>query len=167
MIIWGAAYTEPRKEFQAQGEIKRLGFETFLPVLTRTKMVRRKKMLLSEAVFSRYLFVAFDPAYGTYGAVKRAKGVVCLLENQSGPQRVPFEAIERFRQAERAGAFDMTKPKTDFVAGQEVKITEGPFAGLIAKVRSASPSKRVKLLMRLLGGDVPLEINAEDLQKVG
>lgn len=167
MIIWAAAYCEPRKEFQAQGEIKRLGFETFLPVLTRTKMVRRKKLILSEAVFSRYLFVALDPEHKTYGAIKRAKGVVCLLENQSGPQRVPFEVIERFRQAERAGAFDMTKPQAYFAAGQEVKIMEGPFAGLIAKVRSASPSKRVKLLMRLLGGDVPLEMNAEDLQKVG
>jgi transcription antitermination factor NusG len=32
-----------------------------------------------------------------------------------------------------------------------VRITEGPFAGFIAKVRSASPQKRVRLILGNLG----------------
>lgn len=169
MIIWAAAYCEPRKEFQAQGEIQKHGFETFLPVLSRTKMIHKKRVLLTEPIFTRYCFAAMplNAISEAYSKIKRCRGVLYLLEGPKGPSAVPNEVIEKFRHAERHGAFDFTKPKAEFAKGDEVKIQEGPFAGLIAKVRSASPSKRVKLLMRLLGGDVPLEMSAEDLQKVG
>lgn len=169
MIIWTCAYTEPRKEFQTQGEIKRFGFETFLPVMTRAKMIRRKRMILTEAIFSRYIFVAmpmitFSEAYSK---IRRARGVLHLLEGPKGPSAVPGEVIEKFRHAERHGCFDYSRPKSEFAKGENVQILDGPFAGLIAKVQSASPRKRIRILLKLLGSEIETEIATEDLQKVG
>lgn len=167
--MWYVCYCEPRKEFQAQLEIKNHGIETFLPVLTRAKMIRRKRVILTEPIFSRYLFVQIGLAdlARHYSQIKRARGVLHLIEGPNGPSLVSEAVIGYFKEAERAGAFDYSKPQVQFLNGDNVQIMEGPFAGIIAKVKSASASKRIKLLMRLLGGMIETEAEACNLQKVG
>lgn len=169
MLIWGCLYCEPRKEFQAQGEIKKLGFETFLPTLMRSKMIRKRRVILTEPIFPRYLFVciASDKVSESYGKIKHCRGVLYFLEGQNGPSATPNEVIERFRHAERHGMFDYSKPKAQFAQNDEVQILDGPFAGLIAKVQSASPRKRIRILLKLLGSEIETEIASADLQKVG
>ena len=54
-------------------------------------------------------------------------------------------------RAEDAGVFDYTTEKSPFEEGDLVEIMEGPFNGLIAKVLSAHPRKRAKLLLNTLG----------------
>lgn len=160
-----AVYTRPRKEFQARDEIKALGFEPFLPIQTRSVVFRKKRVSVTESLFTRYCFVAFDSNKDSYGAIKHCRGVEYLIENAGTPTIVPNAAIEILKMAEKAGCFDFTRSKAKFEPGDNVEILQGPFTGLIAKVQSASPRKRVKVLMNLLGSQIPAEIDEEDLKE--
>lgn len=159
-----AVYTHPRKEFQARDEIHKLGYETFLPIQTRSVIVRRKRRVLTESLFSRYIFLAREASDDSYGAVNHCRGVQYIIENAGAPAIVPNAKIELLKMAEKAGCFDFSKNKSKFQAGDNVEILTGPFTGLIAKVQSASPRKRVKLLMNWLGAEVPVEIDEQDLR---
>ena len=160
-----AVYTRPRKEFQARNEIKDLGFETYLPTQTRSVVIRRKRVSLHEPLFSRYLFVELDTSELTYGAINHCRSVEYMLEINGSPAPIPRAKIEILKMAERAGSFDFTK-KTKFAVGDSVEITEGPFAGVIAKVQSASPRKRVKILMNFLCGEIATDIDDTHIRKL-
>jgi len=158
-----AVYTRPRREFEARDEISKLGYETFLPIQTRSVVIRRKVAVVVEGLFTRYLFARFahtDP----YGAIKHCRGVEYIIENAGSPTPVPNRVIEVLRMAEKAGAFDFTQKKSKFRPGDDVEVQDGPFMGIIAKVQSASPRKRIKILMNLLGSEVPIEIEESSLK---
>jgi len=53
---------------------------------------------------------------------------------------------------------------TEFVPGDEVQITEGPFRGLAAVVRRYLPAaQRVQVLLEFLGRSTPVEVGAFQL----
>lgn len=153
-------------DFPVVRRIEEEGFETFVPLERRTVIRNRKKHELVSPLFGSYVFTRFDREADAWGVLNSddIKGVHFVMRNPFNlPIRVPDRDIERLRRAEAAGAFDLTKPRAAFNEGDKVEIQEGPFAGLIAKVRSAHPKKRVKLLLDGLGR---LEIEAEYLAKV-
>lgn len=158
------AYTRPRKEFSAHQELLELELSPFLPVQTRSKIIRRRRVILTEALFSRYLFVETNLTDESYSAINACRSVEYLITNAGAPAIVPNAKIELLKMAEKSGAFDFSKTKSKFEIGDKVEILTGPFTGLIAKVQSASPRKRVKILMKWLGAEVPMEIDEEDLQ---
>lgn len=159
------AYTRPRKEFLAHQELRELEIGAFLPTQTRSIVIRRKRTVISEALFTRYIFIETDLTDETYSAINACRGIEYLIANDGKPAIVPRQSIEILKMADKAGAFNFTKSKMKFTPGDNVEILQGPFTGLIAKVQSASPRKRVKVLMNLLGAQIPAEIDEEDLRE--
>ena len=51
----------------------------------------------------------------------------------------------------------------NLMAGDEVKILEGPFAGVGARFVEMESGERVKLLLNLLGGEIPVTIAARHM----
>lgn len=154
-------------DFPVVRRIEEEGFETFVPVEQRTIVRRGRKQVQTVPLFGSYVFVRFDREADDWGILNGddIEGVHFIIQDTFNiPIRVPDKEIDRLRRAELAGAFDLTKPCSIFQEGDDVEIREGPFAGLIAKVRSAHPHKRVKLLLEGLGR---LEIEAGCLTKVG
>lgn len=140
-----------------------IGLSTFCPVMSRTKIRKGRKVIINDPLFPGYLFAHFDREKDDWGKIEDVKGVLGILKNGLLPSRIPDLVIERLKHAEAAGVFDYTKPGSAFKEGEEVEVTEGPFAGLIAKVKSASPKKRVRLLMASLAS---VEIDPCYLRKV-
>jgi len=149
--------------FPVERRIQEAGYETFVPRERRIKLRAGRKVEVVTPLFGSYVFVRFDRAIDSWGEINFLDGVHQILSNLQIPIRIPERMIETFQAAEQAGVFDYRKPRAIFSTGDSVEIMHGPFAGLVAKVRCASPRKRVKLLMDGLG---KLEIDAEYLMKV-
>lgn len=145
--FWHVVYTGMRSELDVRRDLKALGFDVFLPMSTRKTVKRGKKVIINDPLFTRYIFVAFDREKDDWGSILSTDGVEYILGANDLPSTVPETFIERVQRLEDAGAFDYTRAKLNFTEGDRVEIQEGPFAGLIARVKSASPKKRVRLLL--------------------
>lgn len=159
-----AIYTKPLQEFKVRDELCLLKIPYFLPVQLKTEIKRRQRVVICDPLFPNYIFAGIETD-DDWNATKACKGVSYILQNDGKPAIIPNRTIEVLKMAEKSGAFDMRAGKSKFQSGDNVEILTGPFTGLIAKVQSASPRKRVKILMKLLGAEVPTELGEQDLKE--
>lgn len=146
----------------AESDILDLGYSTFVPTEARLMVFRGRKQVKHSPIFGSYVFVQFDRTRDAWGNIEALPSIYYLLRTQDIPDRVPELFIDRLRRECEGGTFDFTQPRP-YNVGEEFRVMEGPFAGLIAKVRSASPRKRIALLLNGL----KLEMEAGQLEKVG
>lgn len=161
---WYVFYTLTAAERRAQESIRDLGLQTFVPFEKRIQRVpRRKPRLYEAALFPGYGFVRFDINADRWGGIKHADGVVDLLSSMNIPQSVPDSAVEGLKLAESVGIFDRTKPPS---VGMPVEVTDGPFATFIGKVSKARSGDRMKVLLKMLGGEREVSIPLAYLKEV-
>lgn len=155
---------EGRGHFPAERSIEELGFECFVPREVRRITRRGRKAEQVNPVFGSYVFVRFDRERDDWNVIRHIPGIHDILSSLDIPIRVPDKIVAYFKRCEAGGMFDYTTPRSAFKAGDDVEIKEGPFSTLIGKVRSASPRKKIRVLLDGLG---TLEIEAGFLAKVG
>lgn len=172
---WYVVYCHAKQEFRAKLGLGALGFQVYVPVEKRWIRHARKREIRERPLFSRYIFVSFDVSEpGRLSSIVTTDGVLHILANPliRGnevtwiPEAVPEAFIAHLRRKEAAGDFDYTKPTCAFSIGQEVRIAEGPFAGLNAIVHSTPDNKKVEVLLDLLKRKTVVELEASGLEKV-
>jgi transcriptional antiterminator RfaH len=151
--LWHVCYVEPRTEIRACEDITdELGFEAYAPVERLKRPVRGVLSAIERPLFPRYIFVGVDPYRQEW---QRLLDIAGILGTNGAPGCVPAAWIAMIRKMEECGVFDRTKVEPDkFKIGDIVRVSEGPFSGLTgriesfaAKLKNATASKRVKLLM--------------------
>jgi transcription antitermination factor NusG len=161
---WFVVACAPRREFAVERDIMDLGYETYIPRMTRRVVYRGRRVLRVEPLLSGYLFVQFDPLIGAWGDIEVCDDVWGLLKHGHSPAAVRAGELNRLKQAEVAGLFDFSNPGLSYGEGDTVEITDGhAFAGLRAIVKSATSKKRIRLILKSLG---MLDIDPAYLRKV-
>jgi len=166
---WYCAFCTPQGEARAKLGIEAAGFEAFLPVERirgPLSVKRRQHAVMARPLFPRYLFAYFD-AGTDHHKIIAIDGIEHLLQNAGKLVKVPQSTIDVFRNLQRAGVFDRVDPMSGLKSGDAVKITEGPFAGLIARVKSARSRDRIKVLLEFLGQATEADLSVEMMGKVG
>src|SRR5688500_12879854 len=91
---WYAIYTRSRHEKQVAAYLERQKIETYLPLRRAWSSRKDRKVTIEVPALPGYLFVRC-PLYGeTRALIKRASGVLRLVENAGQPARIPNEQIE-------------------------------------------------------------------------
>jgi len=152
---WYVAICHPQQEPVAVEYARERGYDAFTPMAVTVRVVRGKRVRRRLPLFRGYIFVCLDIEADGWGEliedIGRPSGIRELLPTTGIPLSVNALVIDRLRRAEEAGAFDFSAPSSTFSEGDQVEIKEGPFAGIIALVRSASAHKRVKVLLEKMG----------------
>lgn len=142
---WYVTETKPNSEASVVRHLARQGFETFLPVEKRVRIVNFHKVEVSIPLFPRYLFVELDLKIERWRAVCSTYGVHRLLG--SGPETpisLPEGTVERWRAYEPPVA-------PALMVGDLVRITGGALADQVGKIKELpSVDGRRKLLFGLL-----------------
>ncbi|MCD6505586.1 transcription/translation regulatory transformer protein RfaH [Candidatus Poribacteria bacterium] len=158
MKRWFVVYTKPKKEWWAEDNINRMGFETFLP--------RYERMGMERPLFPRYLFVRFDPEGDpSWPSIRYARGVVRIVSfHENGrPTPVPQRVIEEIkgRQDER-GLVRLGKLPSEPKEGDPVRIIDGPLRGLEGIfLEDLKDGERVIILLSLMGRQVKVTLEGE------
>lgn len=172
--LWHVAVTAPRHELKARDAILAdLKLDAYVPI----ERVRGKRSHepISRPLMPRYLFVAVDPYRQSWGDVLAVKGVTDILKTSHDvPGYVSPAIIEAMRKAEMVGNFDYTRRDSNaFKVDEEVRVSDGPFAGhnalireFVAKMRSSTARKRAKLLVKLMGRMCSVEMDLTALEKL-
>lgn len=152
---WYVVQTQPHRENVAEAHLRRQGFATFQPRHRRTTRHARQFRTREMPLFPRYLFVAFDIDRDRWRSINGTVGVVRLLSAGDVPLPVPRRIVEQLC------APDVTAQAVFGIGhGQPVRVTSGPFAGLMGRLRRLDANGRVEVLLRLLGGEVVLHADA-------
>lgn len=174
--LWHVAYVEPRSEQDVHDAVvAELGFPTLLLLEQFFEMRRGRKVKISQPLFPRYLFVQVDPGRQDWQEINGIDGVIdVLMASDDVPGYVSEAAVQRLLYYHQLGVFDRTtRWPTHFQINEMVRVIDGPFYGLnarivefIHKLRSASASKRAKVLIKFMGQMTSIDLPVTSLEKL-
>lgn len=159
-VSWFVVRTNIKCEFRAEMGLKAQGYKTFLPVEKVWIRHARRKSEKVRPLFSRYLFVGFDPNKTAWTPIRETDGVESLLVSVSGiPSPVPMKAIETLRGAIEVGVFDETRTGWQGAKpGDPLLLVEGPFRDFVVALKQSLPEKRVEIVLNLFGAERVLKV---------
>ena len=161
---WYVVHTKPRQEQRALLNLTQQGYECYLPLVDTEKLRQRVVKLVQEPLFARYLFIRLDTGVAgkSWGPIRSTFGVCRLVTFGYEPAKVDAELIEMLRR-HQSGAGQ--EPVRLFQPGEQVQITDGPFAGLHAIYQMGDGESRAMVLIEILSRPSQLAISPASLRK--
>ena len=161
---WFLVHTQSGSELKAQHHLCAQGFRTYLPQYLKTVRHARQLKTVRASMFPRYLFIVLDLGRDRWLSVRSTVGVSSLVSCNGRPLPVPAGVVESLI-ARSDG--DLTRTDTGLVQGQSVRILSGPFADLIGTLERLDSSGRVRVLLEMMGTEVPIAIHRSALSAAG
>lgn len=156
------AETQPRAEVPAQFNLERQGFDCFCPRFRKTRRHARRVDQVLAPVFPGYVFIRFDHRRDHWRAINGTTGIRRLIGNAQGiPHPVPSGAMAALLARCDSGVMQCIMPSLE--VGQKVKLANGPFMNVLATIDRLEDSGRVRVLLSLLGGQIPAQVARGDL----
>jgi transcriptional antiterminator RfaH len=153
MKRWYVVNTQAQQEPRAQMNLRRQGFEAWLPQFRRRRRHARRVDSVLAPLFPSYLFVRLDLEIERWRSINGTFGVVRLLCNGDSPLAVPEGLVEEImRRRDESGS--VVLPPRRLAVGEAVRVAFGPFADLEGLFQEMSGRDRVVLLFELLGRKV-------------
>jgi len=166
MKRWYLLYCKRGDLARARLHLENQGVECYYPEMQVEKLVRGKRKVVTEPLFSSYLFVRFDYEAGpTFTTVRSSRGVVDFVRQGSYPQEVQGDLIYELKQVEQQAVEPMVTSLPD--KGQVVRIKQGQFAGLDAIYSEADGELRSILLIKLISQTVEVRVSNSDIELQG
>ncbi len=161
MNRWYAALCKPRQEVVAEANLANQGFAVYLPRLKNRHRRAGRWVDSVEPLFQRYLFVAAGPESQSLAPIRSTRGVSGLVRFGGQPAAVADSLIEALRKrADPAtGLHGCTRPL--FVPGAQIRLLQGPLAGLEGVFAAETCDLRVVVLLELLGRLNRLEVSRD------
>lgn len=159
---WYLAQTKPNCWKIANRNLRRQGFETFLPVEEVTRRAAAKFIKSTKPLFPGYLFLAFNSSSNCWRSVNSTYGVSKIVSFGSTPALIPADLVKAIKL--RCDQDGLLLPPKVLRLGDAVRLTAGPFADFVGFVESVSPEQRVWVLIEILGGPNRISVDADQLQ---
>jgi transcriptional antiterminator RfaH len=161
---WYVIQTKPGDEHRVETHLLNQEIEPFLPLLETHQYRRGKLIQRIKPLFPNYLFARLDLKFHYY-KVKWTRGVNKILGTEAGPVPVSEKVVQTIR--ERTGRDNLVRLEEGWKEGDIVQITTGPFKELMGIFqKKMSDRGRVKILLSLIGVDVPVQISQWQIKKV-
>lgn len=157
---WYLVHTQPHQECKAELNLGAQGFVTFLPQVEKTIRHARRLKTVRRALFPRYLFVNFDIERDRWLSVHNTIGVARLFTQDGRPVAVPRGIVESLLARSEAG---VTRLDVQLVEGQRVRILSGAFADFTATLTRLNESRRVDVLLEMMGTAVSVSVDRQAL----
>lgn len=164
---WYVVQTQARAEAKAVFNLRRQGFDAYLPQYLKQRRHARRVDWVPAPLFPRYLFVRLDVDTAQWRPILSTIGVIDLIRHGLEPVAVPDAVVDEIRGRHNDGGFVVIKPADSFRKGERVNIVGGAFADQVGLFDCATDEERVVLLLDLLGRQVRVEVALEDLASVG
>jgi len=161
---WYVIRSKPGDERRAGLNLSNQKIETLLPLFESYQFIRGTAIRKIRPLFPNYLFAKLN-LERHYEQVKWTRGVSRILGFGEGPAPVSEKVIQTIQ--ERMGNDNLVRLEEDWKQGDLVCITSGPLKDLIGIFdRRLSDQGRVRILLNLIGVDVPVQLPKWQIKKV-
>jgi len=162
--LWYVVRTKGGNEHRANQNLLNQEIETFLPLFRGYEYRNGRMTETIKPLFQNYLFAKLDIGFH-YNKVKWTRGVSRILGNREGPIPISEKVVETIQR--RIGKDNLIELEDQIKEGDLVQITSGPLKDLIGVFQKKMSGKdRVKILLNLIGVDVPVQISKYQIEKV-
>ena len=165
-MTWLVVHSKARAEELAAENLRRQGYEVFLPQLRQRKRRQNRWQWVTGPLFPRYLFVNVVLGEQDTAVIRSTIGVASLVRFGQALVPIPDAVIDYLRRCEDPETGARTDDDWPHKLGDVVEILAGPFAGLTGIYQVPRDADRVALLVELLGRQNTVLVEREALGNV-
>lgn len=158
-VRWYAVHSQPHREARAQTQLSNQGFHVYMPKRLKSVRHARKLNTVIAPFFPRYLFTAFDPSCCQWRCVNSTFGVSTLVMGGDRPLAIPAGVVEAMIASTDANG--LLSFEQSLKPGSPVRLLAGPFAEQLGVLERLDDSGRVRVLLRIMGGVIPVQLARE------
>lgn len=162
---WYLIYTKPKQERMAEENLVRQGYTVYLPFIYVQRHRKGRYRLICEPMFPRYLFIQLNTKTDDWRPIRSTRGVSTLVQFGGIPAKVPTELIEFLKMNEQ-DPNTLEKHGPEFYSGQNVRILSGVMAGYEGIFQAKSSSKRVTVLLDIVGKVTRVEVSIDSVGSI-
>jgi transcription termination/antitermination protein NusG len=142
-------------------------FEQVLVPMEEVTEVRRGKKVSSERkFFPGYVLVKMELTDRTYHLIKDTPKVTGFLGADNKPMPITEDEAMRILHQVQEGV-ERPKPTISFEIGENVKVSDGPFASFTGVVEEVDEERsRLKVAVSIFGRATPVELEFGQVEKV-
>ena len=162
MNQWYLIQFKPNSHRLAERNLRRQGFETFLPMQQITHRKASRFVSDLKPFFPGYMFVSVNSEQEPWRTINGTMGVLRLVSFDGKPKPLPPQLISSLML--RCDAKNTMLPLNSFNEGDSVEMLTGPFANFIVTVDTIDPEQRIWVLMDFMGQKTRMQVSADQLQ---
>lgn len=139
--------------------------DVLVPVEEVVEVRRGQKVSTERKFFPGYVLAHMEMNDETYHLVKNLPKVTGFLGNANKPQPISEkEAMSVLNQVQEG--IDHPKPSVTFEIGEEVRVSDGPFATFMGAVEEVDEEKaKLKVSVSIFGRSTPVELDYSQVEK--
>ena len=149
---------------RAQG-LDDLFSEVLVPTEDVIEIRRGRKVNAERKFFPGYVLVKMELTDEAYHLIKNTPKVTGFLGSQNKPQPVSEKEVARIIGAIEEGV-ERPKPTIQFEIGEQVRVTDGPFASFNGSVEQVDEERaRLRVTVSIFGRATPVELEYSQVEK--
>ena len=135
-----------------------------IPTQEKIQIRRGQRKTVSEKIFPGYMLVQMELTDNSWLAVRTTQGVTGFVGIGNKPTPLPKHEVEAIKKYMSQGA---PQYKADYVEGEAVRITDGPFDEFLGTVNAIDEEKgQVEILVNIFGRETPVTLDFLQVKKV-
>jgi len=155
------------REQAKQRGLAHLFDEVMVPKEKVVEVRRGRKVDAERKFFPGYVLVKMDLTDEAYHLIKNTPKVTGFLGSGSKPMPVSEKEVSRIIGAIEEGV-ERPKPTITFEIGEQVRVTDGPFASFNGAVEQVDEERaRLRVTVSIFGRATPVELEYGQVEKLG
>lgn len=139
-------------------------YEILVPKEKMIEIKNGKRRVVEKRIFQGYVLVQMKLSEDSWNIVRNTPGVTGFVGSGTNPTPVEQDEIEKIQK--RMG-LEQPKHKIDFIIGNVVNITDGPFKGFDGSISEIDSQKgKLKVLVNMFGRETPVELDSLQVKRV-
>jgi transcriptional antiterminator NusG len=140
--------------------------DVLVPTEKVTEVRRGRKVDAERKFFPGYVLVKMELTDETFHLIKNTPKVTGFLGADNKPQPISEREAMSILQQVQEGV-DRPKPSVSFEVGENVRVSDGPFASFSGVVEEVDEERsRLKVEVSIFGRPTPVELEYGQVEKV-
>jgi transcriptional antiterminator RfaH len=164
MRAWYICQTKSREEQSAEVNLRKQGYETYLPQALTDRRIKKNKFKTTEPLFPGYLFVSLSDETDDWRPIQSTRGVICLVKFGDIPAPCPAHIIQILREAENEQGINQAF-RTEYRKGDMVRMLNKPFEFMEAVIDTVA-NERIFLILDIITNQSRVEVGYRDIEPI-
>ena len=156
------------KAVELQGFGETFG-QVLIPMEEVTEMKKGKKVKINKKFFPSYILVQLELTEEMMHLVNNIPGVTRFVGTGSRPVPVTDKEVDRILKRGRKEKTSETREirEIPFHVGEQVKVTDGPFADFNGVIDEINPERgKLKVMVGIFGRETPVELDFLQVERL-